>query len=193
MDFQNFQSHIKLAGHFTEEEIEAFVGKIEVLYLAKGEYFLKEGEVSHHIAFVERGIAMHYRAYDGVEVPCDFTVENQWLAYMKSFSNRIPADMNIKALEDTVLFGFSALRLEELFKEYPTFLSLRNFYVEQSFQEMASRSADLTTLDAAQRYYKLMKARPDLIHRVPQYYLAAYLGMKPQSLSRIRKDGGNSK
>jgi hypothetical protein len=68
-------------------------------------------------------------------------------------------------------------------------LALKTYYVEQSLMDKAQHSANLATLDARDRYYKFMREKPHLINRIPQYYIAAYLGIKPQSLSRIRKEG----
>ncbi len=58
---------------------------------------------------------MHYKIYDGVEIPCDFTIENEWLGYLKSFTGRTPSDMNINALEDTLLLRLSAENMEKAF------------------------------------------------------------------------------
>jgi CRP/FNR family transcriptional regulator, anaerobic regulatory protein len=81
--------------------------------------------------------------------------------------------------------SFSAL--DELLAVQPKFFALKAHYVEQSLISMAQHNANLATLDAHDRYYKFMREKPHLINRLPQYYIAAYLGIKPQSLSRIRK------
>jgi CRP/FNR family transcriptional regulator, anaerobic regulatory protein len=172
------------------EDIELASHMVEELVIRKGEHFLDFGQVSRHIAFIYSGLAMHYQVYEGQVVPCDFTIENEWLAYLKSFTTQTSSDMAIKALEDTTLLTFSAENLERLFELRPRFLVLRNHYTELSFVRTAQHSADMATLNASQRYYKFMKERPDLLGRVPQYYIAAYLGIKPQSLSRIRKSAG---
>mgnify|MGYP001612338977 CR=1 FL=1 len=185
--YDNLRKNINQVEIYTDEDFEVLVSYLEVVHLAKGTYFLKEGQISNQIAFVEKGLAIYYKIMDGTEIPIDFTIENQWLAYLKSFTNRIPSDMNIKMLEDTTLFILEAFKMQELMTKYPKFLALRSHNVEKSLADVAQHSANLATLDAKQRYYQLMKDKPYLINRVPQYYLAAYLGIKPQSLSRIRK------
>jgi CRP/FNR family transcriptional regulator, anaerobic regulatory protein len=186
--YDHLKSNIRHLGHFSEEEMDVLISKLEVLRLKKGDHFLKEGQVSNHIAFVNKGLAMHYQIYEGEEIPCDFTTEGNWLAYLKSFTSREPSEMNIKVLEDTDLFSFSGQKLQELFEEQPKFQAVKSYNIEKSFVELAKRSSDLTVLDAKKRYQQLVQTRPDLINRVPQYYLAAFLGIKPQSLSRIRKE-----
>jgi len=186
--FENLRKNINQVEVYPDEEFDVFVSNLEVVHLSKGEYFLKEGQTSNHIAFMERGLAMYYKIVEGTEIPFDFAIENQWLAYLKSFTNRIPSDMNIKMLEDATLFTLEAGKMQALIDRHPKYLALRSYNVEKSFADVAQHSANLATLDAKQRYYQLMKDKPYLINRVPQYYLAAYLGIKPQSLSRIRKD-----
>jgi CRP-like cAMP-binding protein len=179
---------IKKIDKFSDEEIDQFFGYLTEGFIAKGDHFLKLGEVSHHVAFIISGLGMHYRLYDGIEIPIDFTPEGEWLAYLASFANGTPADVAIKALEDTKILKLSAIKMQELFQWQPKFMALKNFYTELSFMNNAQHSADLAMLDGKKRYYKFMNEKPDLVNRVPQYYIAAYLGIKPQSLSRLRKE-----
>ncbi len=72
-------------------------------------------------------------------------------------------------------------------------MALRNYHVERSFYAVTQHTADLSMLDAKGRYYTLVERQPELSFRVPQYLLAAYLGIKPQSLSRIRKDAASGR
>lgn len=186
--FDKLRKNINQVEIYSDEEFDVLISNFEVVHLTKGDYFLKEGQVSNQIAFVEKGLAMYYKTLDGTEIPFDFAIENHWLAYLKSFTNRTPSDMNIKVVEDTTIFTLEADKLQELMTLHPKFLALRSYNVEKSLSDVAQHSANLATLDARQRYYQLMEDKPYLIHRVPQYYLAAYLGIKPQSLSRIRKE-----
>lgn len=178
---------IKIAGNLSDEDVALLASKLEVKQLRKGEHFLAIGKVNTHLGLVEQGLAMYYRDLRGEEIPVDFAVEGNWVSYLKSFNDQIPADLGIRMLEDTTLHCISYNDMKSLFDQHPKFHALKAHYVERSMMEMAQHSADLATLDARERYYKLMRERPDLINRVPQYYIAAYLGIKPQSLSRIRK------
>ena len=181
-------SDIKKIDNFSDEEIDLFFGYLTEGFIAKGDHFLKIGEVSHYVAYITSGLAMHYKMYDGIEIPIDFTSQGEWLAYLKSFSGRTPADVAIKALEDTRVLKLSAIKMQELFQWQPKFMALKNFYTELSFMNNAQHTADLAMLDSKKRYYKFMQERPELLNRVPQYLIAAYLGIKPQSLSRLRNE-----
>jgi len=178
---------IKLIEHFTNEEIDFFVSHLDELFMEKGDHFLKEGQVCRQLAYIETGIAMYYRIYDGVEIPSDFAIENEWIGNLASFTNKTPADINIKMLEDTRLLTLSAEHIEKIYRFQPKFMLLKNPYTELSFTAHTRHAADLAILNAKQRYQKFMQGKTHLVKRVPQYYIAAYLGIKPQSLSRLRK------
>ncbi len=187
--FDRLIAEIKAVGDFSEADIALFVSKLDQVTLEKGDHFLQMGQISRHVAYIDSGLTMHYQLHDGVEIPVDFLQENQWLAYLKSFNNQTPADMGIKALEKTVLLRLSAQNMQQLFEQRPHFMAMKNYYTELSMMALAEYGTDLVTLSAKERYYKFMKEKPGLINRIPQYYIAAYLGIKPQSLSRIRKEG----
>lgn len=178
---------IKAIDDFSGEDMSLFFSLLEEFSIAKGDHFVNIGQVSHHVAYITSGLAMHYSIHDGIEIPIDFTQENQWLAYLKSFTTQTPADIAIKALEDTSVLRLSAANMQKLFSQQPKFMSIRNHYTELSFMNYAQHGADLAMLSAKQRYHKFVQEKPDLLNRVPQYLIAAYLGIKPQSLSRLRK------
>jgi CRP-like cAMP-binding protein len=178
---------IRSIDNFSQNEIDFFVDKLEPLTVAKGDHVLKEGQVCRHLGFIESGIVMYYRVYDGVEIPTDFAVEAEWMGSLNSFTNKTPADLSIKALEDTRILRLSAVNFEKIYQLQPRFIKLKDYYTELSFISHTRHTADLAMLNAKQRYEKFVKDKKDLINRVPQYYIAAYLGIKPQSLSRLRK------
>ena len=137
--------------------------------------------------YIKTGVIMYYKINEGIEIPADFAMENEWVGYLKSFTSGTVSDMSIKALEDTHILTLSNYSMHKLINTQPKFLAIKNYYTELSFIRNTDHASDLATLNAKQRYYKFMKENPDLINRIPQYHIAAYLGIKPQSLSRIRK------
>jgi CRP-like cAMP-binding protein len=178
---------IKAAGQLSDSDFALLISRLKRRTFKKGDHFLEIGKINTELGFVEQGLAMYYRIINDDEVPVDFATEGNWCSYLKSFNNQTPGDLGIRMLEDSVLHCIAFPDLEQLFIESPKFMALKTYYVEQSMMDMAQHSADLATLDARERYYKFMREKPELINRVPQYYIAAYLGIKPQSLSRIRK------
>jgi CRP-like cAMP-binding protein len=179
---------IQLVDKFSTEDIDLIAEYLKEESIAKNEHFLSIGEISRQVAFIGTGLAMHYRLYDGMEIPIDFTLESEWIAYLSSFSQGTASDVGIKALEDMRILTLSATNMQLLFQTQPKFIALKGFYTEAAFMSHALHSADLAMLTGKERYYKFMEEKPHLINRIPQYYIAAYLDIKPQSLSRIRKE-----
>lgn len=182
-------ARMKEVGNLSDADVDLILSKLTTLTLKKGEHFLEEGQVNRSMGYLEKGLAMYYRVVDGEEIPVDFGIENNWVSYLNSFNYQRVSDLNIKMLEDCTIHCISFNDLQEIMTIQPKLLAFKSYYVEQSLIEIAQHSANLATLDARERYYKFMKEKPHLIDRVPQYYIAAYLGIKPQSLSRIRKEG----
>jgi CRP-like cAMP-binding protein len=180
---------IKRIDNFSDEDIEVLLGYLEKCFIPKGDHFLSIGQVSRHIAYITSGLTMHYNIHDGMEIPGNFTAEGQWMGNLKSFVSGAPAEIGIKALEDTWILKISAGQTQQLFQAQPKWMAFKNYLTELVFFNITQHNADLAMLDAKQRYYKFMREKPDLVNWVPQYYIAAYLGIKPQSLSRIRKEG----
>ena len=174
--------------NFSDKEIDMLQSKLIDKFIRKGDHFLHLGQVSRHVAFIDTGLMMHYSLHDGVEIPCNFSLEGDWMGSLKSFTTGSPTDVAIKALEDTWIREISGDHLQQLFLSSPRWLLFKNHLVQLVFFNITQHNADLAMLDAKARYYKFMREKPELINRVPQYYIAAYLGIKPQSLSRIRKE-----
>ena len=191
--YKNLIFNIKKFDNYTDEELDYFISILSHKVIQKGEYFLKEGQISTTIAYIEQGLLMEYTNYKGEIKPSDFVKEDDWVTYFKSFSSQTPSDINIVALEISVLFVFEAKDLQLLFEKYPKFLAYKTHQIQKAFIDSAQHAMDLAILNAKQRYHKIIKERPFLIHRIPQYHLANYLGIKPQSLSRIRKENLKNK
>jgi CRP/FNR family transcriptional regulator, anaerobic regulatory protein len=180
-------SNLQSAGNLSDSDFQLLTSKLESRTLKKNEHFLQEGTINKTMGYIEKGLAMYYRIVNGEEIPLDFGIEGQWISDLQSFNGQIPSTLNIKMLEESTLHCLSYQCMHELFAEQPRLMALKSYYVESYFADMAHHSANLATLDATQRYETLVKEKSYLINRVPQYYIAAYLGIKPESLSRIRK------
>jgi len=178
---------IKKIAPFSEEEIDMLQNFLVDKFIRKGDHFLEIGQVSRHVAFIESGLMMHYSLHDGIEIPCNFSLEGDWTGSLKSFTSGMPTEVAIKALEDTRIREISGERLQQLFDLSPRWLQFKNHLVQLVFFTITQHNADLAMLDAKERYYKFVREKPELVNRVPQYYIASYLGIKPESLSRIRK------
>jgi CRP-like cAMP-binding protein len=173
--------------HLSALSIEQILDCFEMAELQKGDFLLKEGQYCQRVILLERGLFMYYHIVDGEEVALDFAIEGDWISYIKSMSQGIPSDISIRAIEDSRVYLLPMDRMQDLFQKYPEFIQIRVNEIEKSFMEMAAYNIHLNTLTVEEHYKKLVETRKEWLSRVPQYYIASYLGIKPQSLSRIRK------
>ncbi|MDX1906216.1 MAG: Crp/Fnr family transcriptional regulator [Bacteroidia bacterium] len=182
-----FASYMRDKFSLSEEELEAVSRRLRPVSLRRGEHLLREGEICTWSAFVTDGAMVYYQLIEGEEHVCDFAFETDWVSQIKSFTQQAPAEMSIKAMEPCELLVLSRDHMTELLREQPRLYEIRAQLAEESFLLMNERNLSQTTLRAEDRYLRLMQTRPEVIRRAPQYYIASYLGILPQSLSRIRK------
>ncbi|WP_345230849.1 Crp/Fnr family transcriptional regulator [Olivibacter ginsenosidimutans] len=155
--------------------------------LKKGEHLLKAGNVCRHVIFIETGLVRYYVNNDGVEETTYFNKENEFVCDNMSFLTQIPSYINIQALEDSTIWMISYDNIQRFYKEVTTGDRFGRLAIEQVFVSAASQNVSLYTDPPEVRYHKFLRNYPDVAQRIPQYYIASYVGIKPQSLSRIRK------
>jgi len=155
----------------------------------KGDYLLREGEISKTFYFVEDGLLRQFSVDDkGKEHVIQFAPENWFMANREGECFNLPSSYNIEAIEDTTVFIIEKELIENLSKTNSVFL---NFNIELLHKHIASLQKRITQLQsktAKERYLDFIKTYPDVLMRVPQTYVASYLGITPESLSRVRKE-----
>ncbi|QQX75274.1 MULTISPECIES: Crp/Fnr family transcriptional regulator [Aequorivita] len=171
----------------TNEEASAFAECIPIKSFKKGDILLREGQVCRDSYFVIEGCVRKYYIIDGDERTTAFYVEDESIASLQSYTNKTPANHYFECVEDCRLAVLNYEKEQELFKRVPKYEALCRMSMEDDFGEQQEALAKFITSSPEERYKNLLETRPDLIQRVPQYHLASYLGVKPESLSRIRK------
>jgi CRP-like cAMP-binding protein len=153
----------------------------------KGSYLLDEGSVCRYVIFIETGLVRYYINSDGVEQTNYFNKEGEFVCNYLSFLPQIPSDVNIQALEDTTVYVISFKDIQQLYKEVEHGERFGRLAIEQVFVNIISQVKSLYTDTPDMRYQKFISGYQSIAQRIPQYYIASYVGIKPQSLSRIRK------
>lgn len=171
----------------TEVEKEAIRESAQVVDFPKGTELLKEGEISKEVYFILKGCIRQYYIIEGEEKTSNFYTEEQWVISLNSHSQKAPADHYYDCLEDCTLVVATENKYNPLYEAYPKFEAISRNILEKEFGNQQKIQASYVTDTAEQRYLRILKHRPDLLHRVPQYQLASYIGVKPETLSRIRK------
>ena len=170
-----------------EEEAKAVTECIPIKTFEKGHILLREGQVSNESYFNIQGLVRKYYLVDGEEKTTEFYIEKDAISSLQSYNLKIPSNHYLKCIEDCRLAILSRDKEQELFERVPAFESICRVSVEEELGAYQDKLAQFMISSPEKRYLDLMENRPDLLQRVPQYHLASYLGVKPESLSRIRK------
>jgi CRP-like cAMP-binding protein len=169
----------------TKDEKNAIVSLDIFRSVKKGTVLLKEGELSKKSYFVLKGCIRIYYVLDGEEKTTAFYTEMEGLT-PPSVISKTPSQYYISCIEDTILIVSNSDMEEEINSKFPRFETLCRILSEELLAKQQVDFDAFKTSSPEQRYQNLLQKRPDLIARVPQYQLASYLGIKPQSLSRLR-------
>jgi CRP-like cAMP-binding protein len=156
--------------------------------LRKHQYLLQEGDVWRYNAFVCEGCLKTYRVDDkGVEHILYFSFENRWAGDRESLLSGKPAKSNIDAIEDSTVLLFNIENFETIKKQIPAFKDLSTTLLERSFIASQNRIHAAISQTAEERYFEFLKNSPQIANRIPQHMIASYLGISPETLSRVRK------
>jgi CRP-like cAMP-binding protein len=171
----------------TKEESDAIAETMHIQNFKKGTILLREGQVSVEAYFVVEGCVRQYVLVDGEEKTNNFFTEEQWVISIKSISHQTPSAHFLECCTDSFLVVGNREKEDDLYRKFPRFESISRKVMEKVFAEQQEIMASYQTDTPEQRYLKLLKTRPDLFQQIPQYHIASYIGVKPESLSRIRK------
>mgnify|MGYP003484294077 CR=1 FL=1 len=153
----------------------------------KGTMLLREGQVQVNSYFILEGCIREYILIDGEEKTTNFFTEEQWVVSINSISQQIPSNHFLECSLDSTLVVGNRQKEEGLYRQFPKLETISRKVMEKVFAGQQEIMASYTTDTPEQRYLKLLKSRPDLFQKIPQYQIASYVGVKPESLSRIRK------
>lgn len=171
----------------SEEQWEVFKDGFKIRKYRKGDFILNEGETEHFLSIVLLGCTRHFILVKGEEKSFDFSFQHEFNCSYSSFIQQAPSRFFIQALEDAVLASIHHDFLQQLYQHYPGSNKFGRTAVEQYYIWREQREISLLTDSASERYEKLMLKYPAYLEQVPLKFLASYLNIKPESLSRIRK------
>jgi CRP-like cAMP-binding protein len=185
--YQLLKENISRRVTLSNVEFEAAAKYFKPKQIKRKEYLLREGEVCTFSAFVNKGCL---RAFSidrkGIERVTQFSLEDHWAGDIYSLITHKPTELFIEALEDCDLLILETEAQEKMFDEVPKMERMFRLLIQNAYVAVQKRLNSALSSQAEERYLKLLDTYPDLLQRVPLIYIASYLGITPESLSRIR-------
>lgn len=185
--YPQLQAFIRQYVTFTPEEWQHAAPMFRPVHLPKGEYFIDYGQVARHIAFTQAGYLRVYYVTQGREITRDITPLHSFATALPSYVKQTPSVEIISAATDCDLLLIAKKDLDTLYHTNPKWLELGRRVVEEMFVQAQMRLYAFITQSAEVRYRDLMTTYPDILREVPLQFVASYLGITQQSLSRLRR------
>lgn len=169
---------------FSEEELSLFTDKCIYRDLKKKDFLLKENQVSDGITFILTGSFRFFKRLNNGELTIKFFVENNWIADLESLLTQQPSKNYIEAIEDSEIASITLTDIHRLMDIHPCFRMLHVLLADLTIS--TSYIATINSKSPDERYRELLLKHPQWINRFPQMLIASYLGMTPETLSRVR-------
>ncbi len=168
-------------------EKEAIIKSTEIKEFKKGDFLIKEGQKNQNSYFVLKGCIRQYNLSDGIEGTTRFFIEDEWIISVNESSENAISIFNLICMEDCTLVSGNEQKAQELFEKFPRLETISRKIVETAFSEIQKSVLSYYSETPEQRYLSLVNSQPNILQRIPQYHIASYIGVKPESLSRIKK------
>ncbi|MBA4241814.1 MAG: hypothetical protein C0448_13900 [Sphingobacteriaceae bacterium] len=181
--FHNFAKHITL----TKTEEKYITSLLDFKIIKAKEFLVQQGEISKQSAFVLNGCLRGYTIdSEGTEHVLSFAPKDWWIADMYSLLSQKPGNLNIEAMVDTEVALISKTNQDLMYEKVPKLERFFRIIIEKSLVAYQQRLNDNLSLTATERYMKFCKTYPQLINDIPQKQIAAYIGVTPEFLSKLR-------
>ncbi|MBV8327870.1 Crp/Fnr family transcriptional regulator [Chryseobacterium sp.] len=186
------KNHIKGYVDISDEKLDRYCSAFNLLKVKKKNFLLREGEVCSFEGFVVKGcFKVSHTDHHGAEQVLYFGIENWWISDIDSFVNRIPSKLNIQAIEDSEILLISKENKEKLYVEIPEVEKLMRLKFQKSIIALQRRIIANLSKTSDERYLDFLREYPETANRLTNIQIAAYLGVTPEFISRIRRKIAN--
>ncbi|NMH88035.1 Crp/Fnr family transcriptional regulator [Flavivirga algicola] len=180
---EGFEQIVKLS----DLDWQVFSSKLKKSVYNKKATILKVGETENHISFIEKGALLFFIPKLENDITFSFCFENEFVSAYDSFITRNPSTYEVKALTETILWRLTYQDLQDVYNKTEAGNVIGRIIAENLYLKKLRREQSFLNETPEERYLNLFVERPELIKKIPLKYLASYIGITPQALSRIRK------
>lgn len=185
--FEQINNQVSKLADFNPHELAIFNQLLEHKSIPKKNILLQEGEICNFEAFIIKGcIRTYYINENGFEVTLQFGIENWWASDMASFHEQTPSKVFIESLEDCDLLLLHRTTKEKLLKQVPKFERVFRIMVQRNLCATQNRLIGSISKTAQEKYLEFIEKYPTIPQRVAQHYIASYLGISAEFLSKVR-------
>lgn len=181
------KNYLKQFDLFDDNELDQSLSCFKKIVIPKGEHYLKENDVCKKLAFVSKGLFRLYYTIDGVERNKLFFQEYQFVTDFYSWLTETPSQRPIQAIENSTIYSVSKTDFEKLLASSPKWERLGRLLAERAYIVSVHQANRVIHDDPDTRFMTFLKEFPTLLQRVPQYMIASYLNMTPETYSRVKK------
>jgi CRP-like cAMP-binding protein len=172
----------------SESDMALLMPKLQCKTVKKHEFLLQEGETCRNIYFLVNGFfRMFYVDYEGNDINYRFTCEHNFLVDFQSFLLQKPSHFNWEAMQNSEILVLSFTDVHTLYAASPAWNNFGRLIAQHVYLQLNERVEMLLFMSPEERYKYLMDTRPELFSQISQFHISSYLGIKPESLSRLRK------
>ena len=180
---EEFEKFVKIS----DKDWNIFSSRLVKINFAKKKALLKVGETEKYLSFIEKGIVRYFIPKIENDLTFDFAFENEFISGYDSFLQQKPSIYQIETLTETILWRLTYSDLQEIYRESGMGNTIGRYAAEGLYLKKTNREKSLLNDTAEVRYLKLLKEQSKLIKYIPLKYIASYIGVTPQALSRIRR------
>lgn len=184
--FEQLKAYCKTMVPLTEEELGLLARYFETVKLKKKSFLLSNDTICDFVAYIVSGSIRHFHIKNGDEKTCDITFENSWVTDFHSFNSGTPSIMNLQAMEETTVNLIRKDNLNQLYQDCPVYETFGRLMAERVAQRATEIAMSFSSDKPEERYLNLIHEQPEMFQRIPQKHIANFLGVSPESLSRIR-------